>query len=106
MHWLKAVACGMLIVVTLLMSCMRMVLIGQNAVGCVGLKVVGADSWVLSATTEKYSESYMYVLCNMDGCLQVYQFLLCAMYYPLLFVSERYLRLIGAVNQYNIWSCV
>ena len=48
----------------------------------------------------------MYIPCNMDGCLQVYQFLFYAMYYPLLFVSERYLGLIGAVNQYNIWSCV
>ena len=55
MHWLQAVACGMLIVVTLRMPCMRMVLIGQNAVGCAGFKAIGADSWALLATTGKYS---------------------------------------------------
>ena len=44
MHWLQAVACGMLIVVTLRMPGMRMVLIGQNAVGCAGFKAIGADS--------------------------------------------------------------
>ena len=52
MHWLQAVACC---VVTLRMPCMWMVLIGQNAVGYAGFKVIGADSWALSATTGKYS---------------------------------------------------
>ena len=70
MHWLQAVDCGMLIVVTLRMpqyACGWF----WNTVGCAGFKAISTDSG-------HSRQQLARINTIMDGCCQACQFLFCA----------------------------